>query len=130
MGVVLDAILRDHDVVLDPDPGATLEVDPRLDRDDVSRLQRVSRLAREPRDFVDVEPETVSETMSELPGELALVDDAPGGGVRVDAADPRSNGIQAGLLRCENDGVGLLDVPGEWPRRERPRVIRRVALDL
>src|SRR2546428_13449476 len=93
MGVVLDSVLRDHDVVLDPDPGATLEVDPRLDRDDVSRLQRVSRLAREPRDFVDVEPETVSETMSELPGELALVDDAPGGSVRVDAADPRSNRI-------------------------------------
>src|SRR5215207_4437486 len=48
-GVVVEPVLGDDYVVLDPDPAVPLEVDPGFDGDDVPGRERVGRLGREPR---------------------------------------------------------------------------------
>src|SRR6266536_2179835 len=51
-GQHLTAVLGDDDQILDPDPPEAGEVDPRLDGDDISGLELVFRLLREPRRLV------------------------------------------------------------------------------
>src|SRR5690348_6991267 len=48
-GEIVDPPLDDGDVVLDPDAGAALQVDPRLDGDHVAGRERVRGLRRHPR---------------------------------------------------------------------------------
>src|SRR5436309_4869317 len=64
-GEVVDAAVADGDVVLDPDARPALQVDPRLDRDDVAGGQRVGGFRRHPRRLVHLEPEPVAEPMAE-----------------------------------------------------------------
>src|SRR5581483_7041833 len=93
-GQVLEAVLGDDDVVLDADAEPALDVDPRLDGDDVARRQRVVRLGREPRRLVDVEAETVPEPVAELALEVARVDDAARERVRLDTGDPGADAVE------------------------------------
>src|SRR5207248_5272208 len=125
--VVLDAARHDHDVVLDADAGAAFEVDPRLDRDDVARGQRVGRLGRHARRLVHLQAESVAQTVTEGPGERGLVNDASRGGVRVDACDTRPHCVEPRLLRGEHDVVGLSDHAVHGAGDKRPGVVGGVA---
>src|SRR6478735_1336274 len=123
-------VFADDPEVLDPDAADAGEVDPRLDRDAVPGLERVLRLGREPRRFVDVEADAVAEA---VPEELAEV----GGGdrlarerVRLDAGESRLDARDRALLRVEAYAVGLSQaVRQAAARRERPRAVAVVAVD-
>ena len=62
---VLETVVRDDDVVLDPDAEPAREVDARLDGDDVAGGERVGALGGEPRRLVDLQPEPVAEAVAE-----------------------------------------------------------------
>src|SRR3954447_26843602 len=128
-GEVVDAVGRHHDVVLDPDAGTPLEIDPRLDRDDVARRQRVGRLRRHPRRLMHLEAETVAETVAECPCERRLVDDAACRSVGVDAGDPGADRVERRLLCREHDRVRLLHDTVDRTGHEGARVIGGVAVD-
>ena len=68
---VLDAVLGDDDVVLDADAEAAVEVDARLDGDDVAGRERVGALGGEARRLVHVEAEPVAEPVAEGAREAA-----------------------------------------------------------
>src|SRR6478609_8152251 len=66
-GQHLDAVLPHDGEILDPAAADALEVDPGLDRDDLSGLQRVRRLGREPRRLVDRSPTPCPRPWPKLP---------------------------------------------------------------
>ena len=62
----LRAALGDDDEVLDPDPALPLEVDPRLDRDDVAGLEHVLGLGPQRRHLVHLQTAAVAEPAADL----------------------------------------------------------------
>src|SRR5438045_4317170 len=126
--VIVDASARDDDVVLDADPRAAFEIDPRLDRDDIACGQRVGRLGRHARRLVHLEAQAVAQTVTEGAGEGCPVHDAPCRSIRVDAGDPRPHCIEAGLLGGQHDLVGLLDHAVDGARDKGPGVVGGVAV--
>src|SRR6266511_1421800 len=128
-GQHLTAVLGDDDQILDPDHAEAGEVDPRLDGDDVSGLELVFRLLREPRRLVDEQADAVPEAVAELLAEAGRVDPPARGRVGGTAGDARTDGIQAGLLPLEADGIGLAQLVRERPGRERAGAVGAVAAD-
>src|SRR4051794_5044346 len=126
---VLDPIFRDDDVVLDPDAEAALEVDARLDGDDVARDERVGRLSREARRLVDVEAETVAEPVAERALERRRVDHVARERIRLDTGDAGADAVESGLLRGEHDVVRLPHLAVDTAGGERARVVRGVTVD-
>ncbi len=109
---------------------AAVEVDARLDGDDVAGRERVGALGREPRRLVDVEAEAVAETVAERAGEVAALDDVARGGVDVDAGHAGTDRVEPRLLRREHDVVRLAHLAVELAGRERARVVGEVAADV
>src|SRR5919199_4439600 len=64
-GEDLGVIPGDDDEILDANAALARDVDPRLDRDHVSRLERVLRLGPEHRRLVDEDAEPVAEAVAE-----------------------------------------------------------------
>src|SRR5436305_11091559 len=91
----LGLTVSDDHQVLDPDPAEALEVDARLDGDDVAGRERVARLAREPRRLVHLEPDAVAEPVAELVAEAGVVDPVARGRVRIHARDPGATRLEA-----------------------------------
>src|SRR3954452_4995160 len=74
-----------------------------------------------------VEAEAVPEPVAERTREVAVLDDAPRRGVRIDPPYPGPNRLQPGLLSREHDVVRLPHLSLQLARGERPRVVRDVA---
>ena len=85
-------------------PKRAVEVDARLDRDDVAGHEDVGRLGREARSLVHVEAETMAEAVPHRAGERALVDHAARERVGVDAGETGADAVERGLL-CEQHGL-------------------------
>src|SRR6058998_3964027 len=82
----LRTVLSDDDEILDPDAAETLQVNARLDRDDVAGDELVRGFRAEARGLVDVETDAVAEPVAEGLAETSLFDHPTGRGVGVDAA--------------------------------------------
>src|SRR6266516_1888341 len=128
-GQVLDRSIADDDVVFDPDPADTLEVDARLDSYDVSGAERVGRFLRHPRRFVHLEPEPVPEAVAERPLEPSGIDDSASDAVGLDSAQPGTDAVECSRLRVETYRVCLFQLVRKRPRRERARVVGAIAVD-
>src|SRR3954469_2812727 len=87
------AVGDDHQV-FDPDPAQALEVDARLDGDDVARRERVARLARETWRLVHLEPYAVAEAVAEVRTEAGGFDLVARRSVGVDTGDARTDGFE------------------------------------
>src|SRR5574340_1002405 len=72
-----DALVAYDRQILDPDAARTLQVDPRLDRDDVAGGEDVGRLRGQSRRLVHLEADTVAEAVAELLAEPGLGDRLP-----------------------------------------------------
>src|SRR3954447_2756659 len=103
----LAAVVGDDDEVLDPHADRAGHIDPRLDRDDVARLQRVLPLLGEPRPLVDLEPDPVSEAVAEVLGVARVVDDRARDRVDLPAGRARPHRGEGGLLRAQHEVVDI-----------------------
>src|SRR5262249_19756058 len=112
--------LADDDEVLDPDAAAARQVDARLDARDVADGQNLRRLGREPRQFVHVHADAVTQAVPEVRAEALRLDDVASGGVGIEPADAGAHGIEPGQLRAQADDVSLPQLALEVPGRERP----------
>src|SRR5438270_6391942 len=98
-GQELGSVLADDGQVLDPAAADAFEVDTRLDRDDVARLERVGRLGREPRRFVHLEAHSVAEAVAEVLAEAGVRDRLARQCVRLDTRQARLDVRARSLLR-------------------------------
>src|SRR3954463_427403 len=122
------AVGDDHQV-LDPDPAEALEVDARLDGDDVARRERVARFARKARRLVHLEPDAVAEPMAELVAEAGGFDLVAGGSVGVHAGDAGPRSFEARQLAFERRGVSGLELVRQRAGGEGARAVGVVAVD-
>src|SRR5262249_51642074 len=107
---VLESVLRNEHVVLDADPPAARKVDSRLDRHDVSGDERVGGFLRHAGSFVNIEPDPMTEPVSEGATERRLFDDVPRPRVRLDTRYAPVNRLQSALLRLRAHAVCLLQL--------------------
>src|SRR5439155_16844402 len=122
-------VLRDDNVVLDPDASPAFEVQPRLDSDYVAGCERVLRLARHPGRLMHLEAEAVPESVAEQSGEWAALDDISGRCVGVDSGLAGPDRFEPSLLSGGDDRVRVAQVFVERSRSEGARVVRGVAPD-
>src|SRR5262245_32177622 len=121
--------VRDDHEVLDPDPAEALQVDTRLDCDDVAHGERVGRLEREARRLVHLEPDAVAEAVAELPAEAGGLDLVARGGVCIDAGHAGTDGFEAPELALETRRVGAPQLVGKRPGGVGTRAVGAVVVD-
>ena len=105
-------------------------VDPRLDCDDAVDLQDVVALRAHPRLLVHLHAEAVAEAVREELAQPCLRDQLTGDGVDVAALPARPGRPEPGQLRLQADVVRAREVVRQLARRECPRAVRVVAVDL
>ena len=93
--------LGDEDVVLDADAELAGHVDAGLDGEDLACFELAFRFRFEEWGFVDFQAEAMPRAVA-VDGQVALVDDLPGGGIDLGELD-------AGPDRLDCRGLGLLD---------------------
>ena len=91
--------------------------------------ERVGRLGREPRGFVDRDADAVAEAVAEVLAETGGLDRIAGERIGFDAGEPRLDVRAGALLRGQADVVGLPQAAGHPARRERARAVAAVAVD-
>src|SRR5258708_7116366 len=119
----------DDEGVLDPDTALAGQVDPRLDRDGDPFLQSTCPARSHQRRFVHLEANTVSQSMTEMPGIAGRGYQVPGS--RVDDGDVRAGhgGFDPGQLRGCHQVVDLPLPGGRLAQRDRPGHVGVVAVE-
>src|SRR5438105_2567228 len=126
---VVALVGHDHQV-LDPYPEATREVDARLDRDHVAGEQRPVRALGQAGALVDLDADPVPEAVAEMLAVAPSVDHRPCHGVDLATAGARLHRLDTGELGAEHQLVDVPRLRPGLPRRERPRAVRAVAVEL
>src|SRR5262249_21138767 len=92
-------------VILDADSPPTFQVNPRFACQHHSRLQLSLICHAEPRRFVNVQPDPVTQPMAELPAETGLLNHPPGDGIHIAALGPGADRFDRRLLRFQHNSI-------------------------
>src|SRR6185436_9565019 len=113
----------------DADADVAREVDPRLDRHDVPRLEHRVRLGPHVRLLVDGKADAVTEPVAVVLGHPGLADRLPGHSVDVLAEGARLDGRERVELRRETEVVEVAEAALRLAGEEGPRAVRPVAVE-
>ena len=122
-------MVTDNHQVFDAHPELTRQVHAGLDGDHVPGFEHRLGALPQPRLLVDLQPDAVTEPVSEVWTMPRGVADLARDGVDLAAGLARSHGLEARQLCLEDKLVDLGAVPAGAARRDRSRAVRAVAVE-
>ena len=100
---------RHQNVVLDANATPAWKVDPRLDRHDHPGLDGAFLIGSKTRCFVNIQADSVSQTVAEPRSETGVFDHFAGGGIHVFQNHPRADGSDPGRLRSQHNFINAFE---------------------